>query len=74
MRTFNDMQNFASPYMLRFQSLLDPGRAYDFPCDAAGQVDLDALNDRARNDYFYARRFAGREFAVSAKQVSAGTC
>ena len=38
-------------YELRFQSLFDAGRAYAFPCDAAGHVDLDALSDRARGNY-----------------------
>ena len=32
-------------YELRFQSLPDAGRAYVFPCDAAGHVDMDALTD-----------------------------
>jgi hypothetical protein len=48
---------------LRFQSLFDAGRAYAFPCDADGHVDLDALSDRSRANYFYARTVVGREFA-----------
>ena len=51
-------------YQLRFRSLFDPGRAYAFPCDAAGRVDMDALSERARANYFYARAVIGREFTA----------
>ena len=51
-------------YQLHFRSLFDPGRAYVFPCDAAGHVDMDALGERARANYFYARAVIGREFTV----------
>jgi hypothetical protein len=50
-------------FELRFTSLLDAGRAMAFPCDSAGHVDLDALSERARSNYFYARAVVGREFA-----------
>ena len=33
-------------YELRFCSLLDASRGYSFPCDARGNVDMDALSDR----------------------------
>ena len=58
-------------YELRFRSLHDEGFAYAFPCDARGHVDIDALGDRARNNYFYARTVVGREFSMPAVQVSA---
>jgi hypothetical protein len=51
-------------HMLRFQSLFDEGRAYAFPCDAEGHVDLDALSERARNNYLYARAVIGIEVAT----------
>lgn len=51
-------------YVLRFQSLFDEGRAYAFPCDAQGKVDLDALSERARNNYLYARAVIGLEVAM----------
>jgi hypothetical protein len=51
-------------YQLRFRSLFDPGRAYVFPCDQSGRVNLDALSERARANYLYARTFVGREFAT----------
>ena len=53
-------------YELRFRSLFDEGRALAFPCDAFGQVDLDSLSERARNNYIYARAVVGRDFAVPA--------
>lgn len=49
---------------LRFESLFDPGRGLIFPCDAQGHVELDALSDAARCNYFYARAVVGREFNV----------
>ena len=53
-------------YELRFQSLFDSGRGFAFPCDPEGQVDLDKLSDRARNNYLYARAMVGRELAFPA--------
>ena len=50
-------------FELRFTSLLDEARAMTFPCDSAGRVDLDALSERARSNFFYARAVVGREFA-----------
>jgi hypothetical protein len=57
---------------LRFQSLFDPGRFYAFPCDAAGNVDMDSLSDKARQNYLYARTVIGREFSHPAVVTSAG--
>jgi len=56
----------APGYVLRFQSLFDEGRAFAFPCDAQGHVDLDALSEKARNNYLYARAVIGREVAMPA--------
>ena len=53
-----------STFQLCFQSLFDAGCAYAFPCDAAGHVDLDALGERARNDYLYARAVVGHELSM----------
>ena len=55
-------------YELRFRSLFNEGRAYAFPCDAAGHVDMDTLSDRARENYLYARAVIGREVAMPAVQ------
>jgi hypothetical protein len=51
-------------YELRFVNLFDAGRAYAFPCDAKGCVDIDALGDAIRTNYLYARTVIGREFAT----------
>lgn len=56
----------APTFELRFQSLFHEGRALAFPCDAAGHVDLDALSERARTNYLYARTVIGRDFAQPA--------
>lgn len=53
-------------FELRFQSLFNEGRALAFPCDAGGHVDIDAMSERARSNYFYARTVIGREFALPA--------
>ncbi len=58
--------SIASSYVLRFQSLFHEGRALAFPCDAQGRVDMDALSDRARGNYLYARAVVGREYATPA--------
>ena len=50
-------------FQIRFQSLFNEGRGLAFPCDAAGRVDLDALSERGRRNYFFARSMVGREFA-----------
>ena len=57
-------------YELRFQSLFDAGRAYAFPCDAAGHVDMDALSESAKRNYLYARAVIGREFFLPAVRRS----
>ena len=51
-------------YEVRFRSLVSGGRALGFPCDAKGRVVLDALSERVRNDYLYARALVGWAFRV----------
>ena len=55
-------------YELRFRSLFNEGRAFAFPCDAQGHVDMDSLSERSRNNYLYARSVIGREFSMPAVQ------
>jgi hypothetical protein len=50
-------------FELSFQSLRDVERSLSFPCDMAGRIELDALNDYVRNNYLYARAMVGFEFA-----------
>ena len=49
-------------YEIRFRSLFR-GSGLCFPCDEQGNVELDALSDRARENYFYARHVVGTEYA-----------
>lgn len=56
----------AAAFHLRFESLFKAGRGMVFPCDARGCVELDALSEPARRNYFYARAVVGREFATPA--------
>jgi hypothetical protein len=57
-----------SAYEIRFQSLFHEGRALCFPCDEQGQVAMDGLSERARDNYFYARAVVGREYAYPCVQ------
>ena len=56
-------------YQLCFRSLFHSGRGYAFPCDPTGQVDLDNMSERARNNYFYARAMVGRELSAPAVEA-----
>lgn len=58
-------------FQLMFRSLFQSGRGLAFPCDAAGQVDLDTLSDRSRTNYLYARAVVGREFALPTVEARA---
>jgi len=57
-------------FLLRFRSLFDEGRGFAFPCDPRGHVDLDALGERALNNYLYARTVIGREFLTPAVEAA----
>lgn len=57
-------------FEIRYQSLFRDGRALTFPCDEQGRVHLDALTDRARENYLYARAVVGREYAFPAIRVA----
>ena len=58
-------------FELRFHSLSSAARIYSFPCDASGRVDMDALSERERDCYLYARAVVGREFSMPQKQCCA---
>jgi len=59
-------------FELRFDPLGKSGQALCFPCDAHGKVDLNALSERARCDYLFARALIGRDFGRPAVGPSAG--
>lgn len=50
--------------MLRFEPLVEGETVIDIPCDASGQVDLNALAAAERDAYFYARAVSRQRFAV----------
>lgn len=58
------MPLMSADYELRFESLFHAGRALAFPCDAHGGVVLDALSDKARQNYLFARAVVGRDYAT----------
>jgi len=58
------MPLMSDDYELRFESLFQAGRALAFPCDAHGGVMLDALSDKARQNYLFARAVVGRDYAT----------
>ena len=53
----------APAFQIRFKDLLGFGRELVFPCDSHGRVDLDALSERAREQYFFARAMVGRGYS-----------
>lgn len=57
-------------YEIRFPSLFQEGRALAFPCDQEGHVDFDAMDERVRNNYLYARAMIGRDYAMPLVLVS----
>jgi len=46
-------------FVLCFCGLQDGNQLYAFPCDALGNVDMDSLSERARNNYLFARALMG---------------
>ena len=48
-------------FELRFVSLRTSGRAFAFPCDSHGNVDIDRLSERLRESYLFARASVGFE-------------
>jgi hypothetical protein len=64
MTTSQPPSQLQAGYELRFRSLFNARRGFSFPCDASGHVDIETLNERARNNYFFARSVIGRELAT----------
>jgi hypothetical protein len=56
---------------LRFVHHRDRHQSLVFPCNATGQVDLDALDERSRNLYLFARALMGRDYAFPVLCASA---
>lgn len=51
-------------HLLHFEPLTVGDAGLDVPCDPHGRVGLDALGEKLRNDYFFARTLIGRLFAA----------
>ena len=62
--SFNHAKVTSSHFEIWFESLANRGRGFAFPCDAEGHVDIDALSERCRNNYFLARALMGRDYAT----------
>ena len=59
----NSPSTVAQVFEVRFDSLFAQRRGFAFPCDARGGVDLDALSERSRLNYFFARAMVGRDYS-----------
>ena len=69
MSTSSSLQT-PTAFEIRFQSLIREGRAMVFPCDSCGVVDLDAMSEKSRTNYLFARGMVGREYAMPLIQES----
>ena len=56
---------------LLFESLFHAGRGLAFPCDEQGNVDLDGLSERGRQNYLFARAVVGFEYRFPCVRRSA---
>jgi hypothetical protein len=59
-----NMTTSYADFEIRFDDLFHCGKWLTFPCDAHGHVDIDALSERSRNSYLYARAMVGREYST----------
>lgn len=58
-------------HLLHFEPLTAGEAGLDIPCDPQGRFGIDALGDKLRNDYFFARTLIGRLFAApTVRQVA----
>jgi hypothetical protein len=60
-------------YELHFESLDESARGFAFPCDARGQVDMDALETAMLHHYLFARAVMGKLFRLPAVRPRANT-
>jgi hypothetical protein len=57
-------------YELRFGSLFNAGRAFVFPCDAAGRADCAGLTEAARRSYRLVCASVRREVSLAEALLS----
>lgn len=58
-------------YELYFPSLSMSCHALSFPCDESGNVQLDTLSERARNNYLFARALMGHDYGLPTVTIAA---
>jgi hypothetical protein len=58
-----DANGDRAAFQLRFRSLVGEANEFTCPCDAAGHVVMDAMSERARSSYLFARAMVGRLYA-----------
>lgn len=63
METIDTSSRQRAAFELRFEPLRHASRGFAFPCDAEGQVALNDMSDRLRDNYFYARAVVGNELS-----------
>ena len=49
---------------LRFTPRFEGQRCLVFPCNAAGDVEIDKLSEHERVDYLFARALRGRDYSL----------
>lgn len=59
-------------YQLRYTDLWHPGKAFSFPCDEQGHVNLDLLSEHAKESYLYVRAMVGRDYSLPVVQGNWG--
>ncbi|GAB3761961.1 hypothetical protein GCM10028796_12930 [Ramlibacter monticola] len=64
-----DAMQHGPGYRLHFPPLREFDEDCEFPCDADGRVDLDALSRRCFNQYLFARALVGRVFGAPSVQA-----
>ena len=57
-------------FELYFPSLRLSSPALSFPCNAGGEVWLDTLSERARENYLFARALMGRDYGAPTVQAT----
>lgn len=65
MQQVTELGRVESVFKIRFQSAHFQNEVWTFPCDEAGSVNMDALDDAGRRDYLFARLMTRHECATS---------
>ena len=63
MANLTEANGTETAFQLRFRSLVGEANEFTCPCDAAGHVVMDEMDERARSSYLFARAMVGRLYA-----------